>query len=200
MWPAIALLAGALCDDVAVAIVPSVAGASEPRLSVLHQIGEHALRGRCVVPISDSFSLESVLDRCGSEDACIENALGEIGAEAALLIVAVRTKDGWLASVRWVGKKRASANEVASIDKIEQSLERLTAKVVEEIGLETRPQIAEPPTEIREETPIHQEWWFWTAIGVAVVGGAVAIGFALKPGDRCLCTSASIERCEVLCD
>jgi hypothetical protein len=31
--------------------------------------------------------------------------------------------------------------------------------------------------------PVYQTWWFWTVVGVAVVGGATGAAFALRPGD-----------------
>ena len=31
------------------------------------------------------------------------------------------------------------------------------------------------------KAPIHQTWWFWTLVGVAVVGGATGAAFALRP-------------------
>ncbi len=35
-----------------------------------------------------------------------------------------------------------------------------------------------------EKTPFYKQWWFWTAIGVVVVGGAVGTAIALQPEDK----------------
>jgi hypothetical protein len=53
--------------------------------------------------------------------------------------------------------------------------------------------------ELEEETAIYEAWWFWTAIGVAVAGGAAAIGFAASRPPTCLCVAGTFERCEISC-
>jgi len=42
------------------------------------------------------------------------------------------------------------------------------------------------------EEPIYKKWWFWTIIGVVVVGGAVGTGIALKPEDKNRSSSLSL--------
>ncbi len=41
-------------------------------------------------------------------------------------------------------------------------------------------------------TPVYKKWWFWTIIGVVVVGGAVGAGVALQPEDNSRTSSLSI--------
>ena len=45
---------------------------------------------------------------------------------------------------------------------------------------ESRVQITTPPT---RATPVVETWWFWTLVGVVVVGGAVGLGLALSDDD-----------------
>jgi hypothetical protein len=33
--------------------------------------------------------------------------------------------------------------------------------------------IAPPPPPVEESAPVYKRWWFWTAVGVAVVAGTV---------------------------
>jgi len=42
------------------------------------------------------------------------------------------------------------------------------------------------------EEPVYKKWWFWTIIGVVVVGGAVGVGIALKPEDKNRSSSLSL--------
>lgn len=34
-----------------------------------------------------------------------------------------------------------------------------------------------------DDTPWYKEWWVWTVAGAALIGGAVAAGFAFAPED-----------------
>ena len=41
--------------------------------------------------------------------------------------------------------------------------------------------VSSPPPSPAEEHPIYTRWWFWTGVGVVVVGAVVA-GIALSSG------------------
>jgi hypothetical protein len=256
----LALLVGSFCPETPVAVIPSIAGAVDPPLTAIHRVGERAVRERScfsTLPFEASSALEAVIDRCGSDEACIDDSLVGARARAGLLIVLVKTGDRWLLSVRWqeVGRSHRALNETIQSPELE-TIALLVIRLLDEVGLvrgarlavkvspenattqlsrdgtavplvtevvvpsgKYRLQVAAEDhraearelelapgeslalsIELEEVRAVYQEWWFWTAIGVAVAGGAVAIGLTASRKPSCLCSAGSFERCEILCD
>src|SRR5688572_12640564 len=117
MWPLAAIVslsAATPCDELSVAVVSSLAGSNEPSLRALDELGARAIRERvCLSLAPRQEDVETIVDRCGADDACINDTLRENGAGAALLLIVVRTKNRWLLSVRWhrPGSRTAVASE-----------------------------------------------------------------------------------------
>jgi hypothetical protein len=57
----------------------------------------------------------------------------------------------------------------------------LTPTAIEPTGPPPPLQLTTPPPGVSAEAaPIYKRWWFWTAVGVAVVGGTVAVIMATR--------------------
>jgi tetratricopeptide (TPR) repeat protein len=57
----------------------------------------------------------------------------------------------------------------------------LTPSAIEPTGPPPPLQLTTPPPGVSAEAaPIYKRWWFWTAVGVAVVGGTVAVIMATR--------------------
>jgi len=58
-------------------------------------------------------------------------------------------------------------------------------------------QLTAPPTDTLAETPpIYKRWWFWTAVGAAVVGGTVAVVLATRGNKELPCDSEPGRVCK----
>ena len=53
-------------------------------------------------------------------------------------------------------------------------------------------QLTAPPDAPAESPPIYKRWWFWTAVGVAVVGGTVAVVLATRGNKDLPCESGRV--------
>ena len=42
------------------------------------------------------------------------------------------------------------------------------------VVVDEAPPVAAPEPVAEDDTPVYKQWWFWTVIGVAVVGGVTA--------------------------
>jgi tetratricopeptide (TPR) repeat protein len=56
----------------------------------------------------------------------------------------------------------------------------LTPTAIEPTAPPAPLQLTAPPPGATAEAPIYKRWWFWTAVGVAVVGGTVAVVMATR--------------------
>lgn len=63
---------------------------------------------------------------------------------------------------------------------IAQATERLTQELYDGVSLDGR--VAAPEEPVRDDGEIWEQWWFWTAVGVAVVSGT-ATAIVLSPSD-----------------
>jgi hypothetical protein len=58
----------------------------------------------------------------------------------------------------------------------------MVAQLYEGVDLSGRVEAPDEGPDFGESTPFWKTWWFWTAVGVLVVGGAIVIGVAAASG------------------
>ena len=90
---------------------------------------------------------------------------------------------------------RAEAYEVVDLSSGAVTFDRADQDKSEELGGVQCEDPNDPRCKenvIVKQTPIHEEWWFWTVIGVVLIGGVVGASVALQPEDNNKASSISL--------
>ncbi len=124
---------------------------------------------------------------CSADEACVEAAAREAGAEKLL-----RTKLATLGGTVLVrmgvvdvatgtrAEERQEVVNAATPDRVRAAIASLAKQIAKPY---VPPPPPPPPRVVHEQARWYQQWWVWTLVGAAVVGTGIGVGVAATAGD-----------------